>query len=910
MKDLLAFMEGHPDYPYYVLDGQTVLLEDYLEAAPEDRGRITDLIRAHRLLIGPWYTQTDEMAVSGESIARNLYWGYRDCRAFGDSSDLRMTVGYLPDSFGQCAQMPMILRQAGIPYSVFWRGLSRRHDTGSEFIWESDDGSHVTVQQLPLCYALGRFLPADASLKKRMDMTLAALKRCASPGCTDFVLPNGFDQMPVQKDIDQVISLLKQWYPDWDFVLDSYENACRLQESRGGLKTIRGEFLDGSSARVHRSIYSTRLDLKGKNTYLEQYITHVAEPLSAMAWSLGLPYPAGLYEKLWKELLKNHAHDSMGCCCSDQVHRAIGARYEDVQLRAEMLAKYAMRFIADHQETPDAIRKLCPPDNNFASSAPSVSDNRSASSAQAALVGRMKDSGEEKLLLFNTLPRERLTTVTAQVTTHHSSFILRDASGESVPYQILDRAPVDASLVHRELKRRDADGNLIPYTRYTIALKRGLPAFGYDTLYLDFTGNNANRQSGASSSCIQDRQQDAQIEDPFYQVRLCHDGSLDVLDKGTGKLYKHLAQWEDSGNAGDEYDYSPPQTDHVLTQTELVSQRAEEGPFVSRIHYRLSMPVYRNLKSGADDTVPLLLDCTLSLYGDGLIRFAVNVQNEADSHRLRLLFPTGISADCSHASQAFGEIARPVKDPCLDIWAQEKWEERPDGIYPMIDYVYLQNNEQGFGLLTGGGREYEIIGPRQDTIAFTVLSCTGMCGEDDLIRRPGRLSGIALPTPDAQMHRVLHQEFALALFVPAEAKSRTAQSPFGSCAAASQLYHWPVICWHQAERPEFALNRQEVRTPVRLSLFQLEGEAEVSAVKKAEESDAFLIRLYNASGQPQPISLASPSGSGKGQITTTEADLLEQPAASAQALYSGNIGEGRNSYTLLPNQMRSYLITL
>ncbi len=884
MKDLLAFMEGCPDYPHYVLDGQTSLLEDYLEAAPEDRERITALISQGRLSVGPWYTQTDEMAVGGESISRNLYWGYRDCRRLSQSAKsaesaesiegspdgpcYRMPVGYLPDSFGQCAQMPMILRQADVPYSVFWRGISSRHGVRSEFIWESSDHSRVTVQQLPLCYALGRFLPADASLKKRMDMTLSLLEKSASPGCTDFVLPNGFDQMPVQKNIEEVLSLLRSWYPDWNFVLDSYENVCRLQEGRTGLPVIQGEFLDGATARVHRSIYSTRMDLKVQNTRLEESITHGAEPLGAMAWQLGFGYPAGLYEKLWKELLKNHAHDSMGACCSDEVHRIIASRYEEVRLRSAMLAKYAMRFIADHQELPPAVSQL---------------------------------SGE-RLLLFNTLPANRETTVITQVTTRHSSFALRDKDGMPVPYQLLGQEPVDASVVFREFKRRDADGNLAPFTRHTIAVKRSFPAFGYETLYLDFAADSKSPVPDTRSESPEDAGfavEEPCIEDPFYRVRLRKDGCLDILDKGTGRLYPGLASWEDGINAGDEYDYSPPEQDRLLTEVHLLSCHAKPGPLVSQLHYQLSMP----LRQGC---APLSIGCTVRLQGDGLIRFETEISNQADNHRLRLLFPTGISADCSHASQAFGEIVRPVRDPALDIWEKEKWEERPDGIYPMIDYVYLRDSEVSFGLITRGGREYEIVGESHDTIAFTVLSSIGMCGNDNLIRRPGRLSGIALPTPDSQMHGKYRQEFALSL--------TDASRPAESCAQASALYHWPILSWHQAEHPEFFLNKKEVRTPPQLGLFRIEGEVQVSAVKKAEEQDGFLVRVFNPCEQTKRFSFL-PASDYAGSLTgpliqAVETDLLERPLSPAEASKDGESDRLPVAYDLLPNQVRSYLVTL
>ena len=399
--------------------------------------------------------------------------------------------------------------------------------------------------------------------------------------------------------------------------------------------------------------------------------------------------------------------------------------------------------------------------------------------------------------------------------------------------------------------------------------------------------------NAAGSAVEEPCSKDSFIEDPFYRVRLRKDGCLDILDKGTGRLYPGLASWEDGINAGDEYDYSPPEQDRLLTEVHLLSCHAKPGPLVSQLHYQLSMP----LRQGC---APLSIGCTVRLQRDGLIRFETEVSNQADNHRLRLLFPTGISADCSHASQAFGEIVRPVKDPCMDIWEKEKWEERPDGIYPMIDYVYLQDKEVSFGLLTRGGREYEIVGESHDTIAFTVLSSIGVCGNDNLVRRPGRISGIALPTPDSQMHGKYRQEFALTLLAPGHT----------NCADASALYHWPILSWHQAEHPEFFLNKKEIHTPPQLGLFRIEGEVQVSAVKKAEEQDGFLVRVFNPASQAKEFSFAPASDCETAALKIKEVDLLERPLSPAGASKDGESARQPAAYGLLPNQVRSYLVTL
>ncbi|KAI4446744.1 hypothetical protein C823_001262 [Eubacterium plexicaudatum ASF492] len=43
--------------------------------AGNDMEELTELIRQGKLIIGSWYTQTDEMVVGGESIVRNLLYG-------------------------------------------------------------------------------------------------------------------------------------------------------------------------------------------------------------------------------------------------------------------------------------------------------------------------------------------------------------------------------------------------------------------------------------------------------------------------------------------------------------------------------------------------------------------------------------------------------------------------------------------------------------------------------------------------------------------------------------------------------------------------------------------------------------------------------------------------------------------
>ena len=121
---------------------------------------------------------------------------------------------------------------------------------------------------------------------------------------------------------------------------------------------INGEFNDPKYMRVHRTISSTRMDIKIANVTIENKIANILEPLASIAYSLGLEYHHGLIELMWKEIMKNHAHDSISCCCTDQVHREIMARFELAHDKADKLIDFYKRKIVDAMEDKDGMDKL------------------------------------------------------------------------------------------------------------------------------------------------------------------------------------------------------------------------------------------------------------------------------------------------------------------------------------------------------------------------------------------------------------------------------------------------------------------------------------------------------------------------------------------------------------------------
>lgn len=94
MDELLEILDTQPDYSCFLMDGQTVMVEDYLEMRPENREKVQNYIKAGKIDVGPWYTLPDLYPVCGESLVRNLIKGGKNAKKLGR----RLNVAH--ESFG------------------------------------------------------------------------------------------------------------------------------------------------------------------------------------------------------------------------------------------------------------------------------------------------------------------------------------------------------------------------------------------------------------------------------------------------------------------------------------------------------------------------------------------------------------------------------------------------------------------------------------------------------------------------------------------------------------------------------------------------------------------------------------------------------------------------------------------
>ena len=333
---LLDLLEDDSRY-VFTLDGQLSVVDDYLEVRPEAAPRIRALVDEGRLVVGPWFTLVDEFLVSGETIVRNLEHGL----ARGDELGGAMRIGYLPEMFGHVAQMPQILRLAGIEQAVVWRGVPAAIDRHA-FTWEAPDGSVVRTEYLPRGYGNAGHVLAHP---ERLVDEVVALQEALRPfyGDDPLLAMYGNDHTEPDPGLPDLIEAAGEQVQIELTTVPGY-----LEQAEGdGLPRWQGELRSGARANLLMGVTSARIDLKAACARAERGLERYAEPLQAL---YGARWPERSLDLAWRRVLENSAHDSICGCSADEVSAQVLVRYDEAEQIAAGLATAAVERVAQSVE--------------------------------------------------------------------------------------------------------------------------------------------------------------------------------------------------------------------------------------------------------------------------------------------------------------------------------------------------------------------------------------------------------------------------------------------------------------------------------------------------------------------------------------------------------------------------------
>ena len=337
---VIETLERDPRFRSFTLDGQAIVLEDYLDARPRNEGRLRALLRSGRIEVGPSYVLPDEFLVGAESLVRNLLIGREVCERLGAAP---ATVAYLPDSFGHPIQLPQILRGFGLESFIFSRGMGDQlDDVGVVFRWVSPDGSEVTAfQQLPHYdnYAqLAGVEDGERRLTGILERFGPALERA---GVDAVLLCNGSDHLPIQSELPEICAELEDRVSGSRFTISSYTGYVHAV---GDVKvpSWTGELLGSRLQNVLRGVNSARIYIKQANERAERQLLAVETLAALRSLRRGEPFAHADFRLAWRDLLRNHPHDSICGCSCDEVHRDMLVRYESLERTLAPLAQWAL----------------------------------------------------------------------------------------------------------------------------------------------------------------------------------------------------------------------------------------------------------------------------------------------------------------------------------------------------------------------------------------------------------------------------------------------------------------------------------------------------------------------------------------------------------------------------------------
>jgi hypothetical protein len=717
LVDLIDGLLGTQPNAPFLLDGQAIVLRDYVDVRPERAAELATALGAH-LEAGPWYVLADELIPSGEALVRNLLAGRRVLRGFRATAP---PVLYSPDSFGHPATLPALAAGFGYRTVIVWRGYgSRRFPPGDSARWRAPSGDEVLLFHLPPDgYEFGSHLPVDDA---QAALRWAHMRRVLEPRSAlgIWFVPLGADHHAPQPDERSALAALVRAASPVPVQVGSLAHFARMLEARAQqatLPVVQGELRDsyGYTWTLGGTL-ATRAHQKRMNAHVERDLVRDVEPWAAMARMRGSPSLRHHLNSTWELLLSCHPHDSLCGCSTDAVSAAVDERMQETTALVEELRNAATGMLIGHD--PNAARQ------------------------QPA-------AWTPAIVVRNRAPRPRSGIAHVEIDLEVAMEPVgpgsagrrkqSDGRGElGVPTQILSRERVYSRIeapsfypINYEVERQRA-----------LAWVEDVPAYGTSTLPLGDT-----RSRPASPIVVRG---DARgVASDAGKLTIGAKG-LRWQSSAVSRAIHPLFEFETVGDRGDAYTHSaiPKSQARGVLRRSRVKLR---GPLRAAIDSAWSAAPRGTGRSGrAEIETRASLDA-----GADFVRVSVTGVNRAPDQRLRIVFQTGLRPRRVFADAAFALIERkPLRVPVAETRAE--WVP-PTA--PLHRFVTLFDGARGCTIVSDGLAEYEVLG--SGAVAITLVRAVAELSRGNLPERPGH-AGWPVPTPAAQCLGPFAAEFAIA----------------------------------------------------------------------------------------------------------------------------------------------------
>ncbi len=833
---VLEILKSEPEYRAFHLDSQSVVIKDYLEVRPHKEEQIIKFVKERRLFIGPWYVLPEQFQVGGENLIRNLLLGHKTSTRYGRVSK----IGYSPFSWGQISQLPQIYKEFGIELIMFYRGINSLDSPKAEFLWIGADGTEAISSRfstmprynfyfyiyrpvihneffsdveykwsrggVPFHFSDKQLADEDYFIVDPLDgyypeNIRKQVEAIINDQVDDFTTPHviwmeGHDSSGPNIKTVQIIKDIKKIFPDINVVHSTLEDYAKLlfeSVDVNSLKKVYGERrssqFDRRSGNMYGYTTSARMYLKQKNFEAEKWTQFYAEPFNVFSSLTGRDINDQYLEKAWELIVQNSSHDSIGGCSLDQIHDDMMDRYRQAIEISKGVFERSIKHIVKNLDLPN------------------VSDEN------LFLVAFNPNNylRNEVVECFIDIPKEF----------DKGDFNIYDLSGNEIEKQIVSsehHQPVLEQLIDRPM--------YFDMMRYHCFIDlKSVPEFGYKSFLLKPIKNEKLSQRDGKPKIKNLKDGLAKknvIENNFLKVKINSNGTFDLFDKVNKKDYKGLGYFYDEGEAGHAWVNIPTKPFITTLKSKAKIKIIQNGALSAtvKISHKIKIPINLSERKKKNPKLVVVdVNLLITLHKNSRnVELKIEVNNKAESHRLRIMFPTNLDAKFHYGEGQFDVVKRSSERPDTTDWI-----EQPMYDYPMHHFADVTDEKHGFAVLVDGLKEYELLDDKKKTLAVTLFR------------------GFEYIIAPSSKQDYTHLKGSQCL---GKSKYRMAIYPHKDDWQAGEVYKEALNFNNQISLVQTGKANGDL--PSELSFMKVSPDVLVfSALKKSEDGNGFVLRVYN-----------------------------------------------------------------
>ncbi|HEY1210881.1 MAG TPA: glycoside hydrolase family 38 C-terminal domain-containing protein [Terracidiphilus sp.] len=826
----LQLMYEYPEYTY--TQSAAAYNEWIADKYPEMNAEIARRIKEGRWeIVGGMWVEPDLNMPDGESLVRQLLVGKR---WFKQQYGVDTRIGWNPDSFGYTWQLPQIYKKSGIDYFVTQKmaWCDTNQLPFKFFWWESPDGSKV-LTYFPHDYANDNLNP----VRLARDFTIAQKQATGLPGIMDLygigdhgggptraILDEGFHwEQPGANGTSHVTPKIEfgtaQSYfttLEKQIVADSpvwdYQSIVKGYKPPPAVpgKVNIPTWKSELYFEYHRGVMTTQANHKRNMREAEVEVLN-AEKWASLAWVLaGRAYPAAELTEDWKKVLFNQFHDTAAGSGIGVIYKDAQKDYDVVKMSTDAISVRALDRIVSEVDTRVKMAAKSP--NRIPHS-----EGMKGKQWDPSIFDGNKKPQSQALVVFNPLGWKRSGTVTVHIP-GQEGFTLDDPE----------------TGIHLASYGLYAIKNLGAMNSYDYEIPvEGVPPFGYKTLRITTDCNEPSCSMTEDKTIIylddfkpNGVYKSMTVRNDFLTVKIDWDtGCLrSIFENSTGFDYivpggcgNELQFFKDTPKDYDAWNIDPGTLDKEIE----IPAKADEVIGYGNDGFRVTKH-FGNSK----------FIQTIKLDGD-----QIDVDNEIDWHEshvlLKAAFPLAASGPFATYEIPYGTIDRPTTRN--NSWEQAQFEV-PAMRWGDLSGLGPDGKIHGLSILNQNKYGYDAVG--------NVLRLT-------LLRSP------KWPDAEADMG---HHHFHYALYPHAGTWKEALTVRHG------YEYNYPLTAVVTTAHPG--------SLPASHSFASVSPENVVlTAVKKAEDANGLIFRVYEWAGKETTAEFHVPPGATGATVT----NLMEQP---------------------------------